>query len=272
LRQWKDERFFLYVHYMDVHSPYKPPRPYRAQFVGEKRGRTIHVHGPVPKDATAADVDYSGALYDAEIRALDDHLHALLTEVSALGLDSSTTVVLTADHGEEFNEHGGMGHGTTLHGELIHVPLIVRLPGGGTGKRLSVPVSLVDLWPTLAELTATPATAGDGVSLAALLDDSFEQAEARERFLYAELGLQASTQRANHKLIRRLDLSSQEAYDLSIDPLEQRPIRDEIGWRADLDRALAGFLTRAIPAENDGPSEPLDPATVEKLRALGYGS
>jgi arylsulfatase A-like enzyme len=268
LRQWKDERFFLYVHYMDVHSPYWPPEPYRTQFVAGKVGRYFHRYGLAP-DASARDVDYTRSLYDGEIRALDDSLRSLLGELSALGLDSSTTVVLVGDHGDEFLEHGGMGHGTTLHRELTHVPLIIRAPGGAKGERVSVPVSLVDLWPTLADLTGTPAPAGEGVSLAGLLDRD-AAADLGERILFSELGGQATAQRGAYKLIRSLDPPSDEAYDLSADPLEQRPLRRKTAWRGGLDRALRQFLAQAPRGRAEGPRDKLDAQTIERLRALGY--
>lgn len=270
LRQWKNERFFLYVHYMDVHAPYEPPEPYRTRFVGNKVGRKFYLNGPLPQ-ASAQDVDYTRSLYDAEIRALDDALRSLLAEISALGLDSSTVVVLTADHGDEFHEHGGMGHGTTLYRELTHVPLIIRLPGRGRrGKRVGTAVSLVDLGPTLADLTGTPSPAGEGLSLAGLIEGDGNGADLRDRVIFSEIGRQRSAQRGDHKLIRRLDPPAEEAYDLVEDPLEQRPLQHETDWRVDLDRDLSRFAVQMKPVAVDEPEEKLDSVTAERLRALGY--
>ncbi len=271
LQRWRSDRFFLYVHYMDVHAPYQPPEPYRERFVGNLPGRNFDGRGVAPY-VTDIDAAYMRALYDADIRAVDDAVRDLLTELSSLGLDSSTIVVFTADHGEEFLDHERLGHGWTLYEEMTRVPLLIRIPDSGSGgQRIAVSVSLLDLWPTLAELTGgAPPLGGQGVSLVPLINGDRETAP--ERVLFAELGSGTSARRGTHKLIRWSDPGWQRAYDLSADPGEQHPIEREATWRNDLEQALDHFAAASAQiTPRPTPAATLDAETAERLRALGYG-
>src|SRR6185436_19048529 len=83
----------------------------------------------------------------------DDRVGELLEALRARGLLENTLVVVTSDHGEEFREHGGFGHGQSLHGELLHVPLLMRLPGRlAAGTRLARGVSGLDVMPTILDI------------------------------------------------------------------------------------------------------------------------
>src|SRR5206468_277619 len=108
---------------------------------------------------------------DAEVASLDESLKALFAALERRGFLSHAVVVLTSDHGEEFADHGSFGHGGTLYNELIRVPLIVVLPGQTTGRRIGDVVSLVDVAPTILDLTGTPRPADfEGRSLRRLLE------------------------------------------------------------------------------------------------------
>jgi arylsulfatase A-like enzyme len=269
LNRWRKDgggRFFLYVHYMDVHLPYQTSARHLDAFIGGQTGRLLRSYGPAP-DAEAADVAFSRALYDAAIRTLDDHLRHLLSVVRARRLDRSTLIVFTADHGEEFHEHGGMGHGWTLYQEVVHVPLLFRHPALSP-RRVSAPVSGVDLVPTLLDLAGLEVPAGlDGVSLAPWI-----RGEAREppmeRFIRSELGVATSIRQGDRKVIRAgSDGGRTEAYDLAGDRSESRPVEAGPPWRA-----LVQELDRPVEpvADDDVSPAPEEPDFERRLRALGY--
>ena len=155
--------FFLYVHTVDPHAPYMPPsnfwRPYDSGFYkGVIRPRDT---AELLKQIRASNVIISPrdqerleALYDGEISYHDRQLALLLNAFFKLGLTEDTLLVITADHGEEFFEHGGVGHSHSLFEELVNVPLIVRLPGANqnTGHSFSSEAQLVDVFPTACEI------------------------------------------------------------------------------------------------------------------------
>jgi len=123
VRRWldrgeRDEPFFLFAHYMDPHDPY-----FRPPFNGEGYARVAH---PNPPAALAERLHHSTR---ARWRTWTSTWAVLFDDLKRRGLYDRTLVVLTADHGEEFREHGGWWHGTTLYDEQIHVPLIVKPAG-----------------------------------------------------------------------------------------------------------------------------------------------
>lgn len=168
LRQHRRERFFLWVHYMDPHIPYTPPSPYNTMFLQDPNGPNglpaqlplLSVNtgtGGIPFSAqlgTERDARYYVSQYDGEIRFLDHWLGELLKEVRALGLLDRTVIVFTADHGEGMGEHEYyFNHPEFVYSALLHVPLLLRLPGGSPGSReFPEPVALVDVLPTILHL------------------------------------------------------------------------------------------------------------------------
>jgi len=131
--------FFWFVGYMDPHDPY-----FAHPYDGTGFGRAAHQH-PDPDEAPRL-----RELYDGEITYWDEHFGNLVQELKDAGLYEDTTIIITSDHGEEFQDHGGYWHGTTLYDEQVRVPLFVKLPGnqrGGTTVRHWV--QSIDLMPSL---------------------------------------------------------------------------------------------------------------------------
>ncbi len=157
LEAHRNQPFFLYVHYLDPHDPYDNPEivdnrsPFEAApCPGCVPGRYMQgvYAGKLPIDP-ARDVEHLKALYDSEIHYADRFIGRLIDSIPPDVL-RNTLIVLTADHGEEFHEHGGWKHGFTLYEEQIHVPLLVRWDGHvPAGSRLAGTVRLLDLAPTL---------------------------------------------------------------------------------------------------------------------------
>jgi arylsulfatase A-like enzyme len=180
LRAHQDEPFFLYLHYIDPHDPYMNPdvvdgRSPWFDDPGGINGRWVHgvYTGQIPVDDLDREVRHFTALYDTEIRYVDRAIGELLDAIPPDVL-ADTLIVLTADHGEELQDHGGWKHGHTLYEDQIHVPLIFRWDGRiPAGRRAPGVVRLVDVAPTLLAATgaeAPPSWQGESL-LAALRGD-----------------------------------------------------------------------------------------------------
>ena len=171
------DRFFLFLHTYAVHAPYEAPPKYQDLFwKGPPPAGAIAPAGPalLRWDLTGAPpppaaLDRLRAQYDAGIRQTDDVLRDFFGNLERLGLDDEVTVVITADHGEEFHDHGRFNH-TQLYRETLHVPLLVLHPDVSSPVRQGGVVELVDLAPTLYEMARLkPRGRPSGDSLALLV-------------------------------------------------------------------------------------------------------
>ncbi len=161
----KDSRFFVYIQTIDPHVPYDPPDKYLkmydpAPYNGQVKNRRTHLmldeakKNPKKYKFTARDKERIEALHDGEISYHDEHFGRFLAKLTELGLDENTILVVTSDHGEEFQEHGSWGHGHSVYQELLGVPLIFRWPGVVPASlRIGPVVSTMDIGPTVLEAT-----------------------------------------------------------------------------------------------------------------------
>ena len=152
-----DRPMFVFLHMWDVHYDYIPPKHYVDRFdpdyQGSVRAENFMWNQSITRDMPARDLEHVIALYDGEIRFTDDILKQILDKLDEAGRFERALIVVTADHGEEFFEHGGKGHMRTLFDELVRVPLIVRWPGQlSAGQVISDQVCLIDVMPTLLSL------------------------------------------------------------------------------------------------------------------------
>ena len=165
---WLDRRdrakpFFLVVHTLDPHDPYRPREPYRARFAADVDVETaccIRPHELAALDAEGARARARAMidLYDGEIAQNDAAFGELLDELERRDLYDRAAILLTSDHGEEFFDHGGWRHASTLYEEVLRVPFLFRLPGGAHGGgAIDGPVDQIDVAPTLLELAGIPA-------------------------------------------------------------------------------------------------------------------
>lgn len=217
------------------------------------------------------------SLYDAEVAALDARLRRLFTRMRARGLLDHAIVVVTADHGEEFGEHGGFQHGRALYEESVRVPLIMTGPGLPAGRVVRDEVSLVDVAPTvLALLGLPPEPRFEGRSLLSRLDDD----EPADVLLELPPTGSALDLRRHSAALLNVGMKvlatcspqeGSEAFDLRTDPAEEHPdpaaiAQDAAALRARLAQRQQALATRAGTAETGV----LDAATRERLRTLGY--
>jgi arylsulfatase A-like enzyme len=274
----QDRPFFLFLHTFQVHAPYAPPEAYRSLFTEpQPAARTPE------QRRTIAD-------YDREIRYVDDQLARLVRWTEEQGLGGDTIWIVLSDHGEEFWEHGSLGHGTLPYEEVLGVPLVVRGPGVARGVRRADPLHHLDLMPTLLELAGAKAPPGlQGRSFAASLREGAPPLEgpARARasaswMLPPQLRPPALALRlGTDKLIRQQGAAGARElrFDLASDPHEQKPLPDPLpALRAALDAqeratsAVREDLVARAAAARSRPSAPvvLDPEREQTLRALGY--
>lgn len=196
---------FVLVHLMDAHGPYRPPAAwarkysawfYKGQFSGEMGGQDYLdlAEGKLkPEDDSAK--EQVKALYDGGLAYTDHETGRLYDEVQKLAGTRDVTFIITSDHGEELFDHGGFDHGHQAYQELLWVPLIIQAPAYfDGGKRISEPVRLVDLMPTLSEQFQLGTPEGiDGLSLMPLLEGK-SPAWSLPRDIFAENQLYGSAQ------------------------------------------------------------------------------
>ncbi len=292
-REWLATRdakhpFFLYLHFMDVHGPYRAPKadyeavrqsptlgPSRPMSEAERaRLRTYLLRAPWAQSDQAVDVREWRARYAAGVRVLDRQLGRFLEELEKSGALDRSIVVVTSDHGEELADRGGWDHGHGLDDHQLHVPLLVRLPGGALGgRRVSDVVSLVDVMPTLLAWAGVPVPASaQGRDLTPVMRG--DATEERPTFAGGvkwnpEL---RSVRTAEWKLIEDGRSGTARLFDLARDPEERT---DVAATRPDVATELASKLAEHRRKLAAAPS--LAPAKVEvsgdmqkRLEALGY--
>lgn len=256
------EPFMLYVHYMDVHQ--------------------------YAYDEEAAALGFGTSLsdsYDAAIHWVDRNVAAVLTHLETNDLFRNTLVVIAADHGEAFREHGTEGHARNLYQEVTRVPVILGLPFRlEPGVVVEPLVRNVDIWPTVLDLVGLPPLeVTDGRSLVPLIEASARgkadgAPEVTGAYLDKNWGKSdargAPTVAVGSKG-RRLVLTTTpteklELFDHASDPTEQKNLADERPeWVAELKPKLEEELARK-PVWGKAPEVELDEMSLELLRALGY--
>jgi arylsulfatase A-like enzyme len=259
--------FFLFVHYMDPHDPY-----FAHPFNGEGYARVANPNPP-PSEA-----EKFRRLYDGEVAYLDQHLGVLLDDLRARRLYDRTLIVLTADHGEEFQEHGGWWHGTTLYEEQIRVPLIVKpaRSAGEGGRVVDGLATTLDIVPTV---LAALGLEGPAVLQGHALPLDGRPAPERER-VFAEEDLEGNVLRAvrtrEWKYITAnagnpRGLPTEQLFDLPADPEERRDVLGDHPAQAEVMRAACGSAIVEARAHAGAVEQgTMDAATLERLRALGY--
>lgn len=241
--------FFLFVHTYEIHDPYTPPKEWQQRFAAGYRGGIDSTRVEYPLDAAEAwktdpgfydgiqkrfwggmratpeDVQQLSNLYDAGIGYTDSVLAELWRTVEELDLDEELLLVVTSDHGEEFNEHGKLTH-KTVYQPVLHVPLIVRWPGRvAAGAEVAAPVQGADLAPSLLELaglSADPVMQGRSWVPKLQAEDGVP---VPVDLVWSELGTpdneEAALRWGRYKIIGHRAAKTLEVYDLDVDPGEQ---------------------------------------------------
>jgi len=256
--RWLDQRdettpFFIWLHLYDPHDPYTPPEPYLSRY---------------PEHPYDGEVAYTDALIGGFRGFLEER-----------GLLSDSLVILTADHGEGLGDHGEASHGFFIYDTTIHVPLIIRPPGGSEGGIVvDSAVSHVDLFPTILDAVGIdipqqvhgrsllPLMVGDEIGW-----DRVVYSESLYPLLHYGWAPLRSVRNDHHKLI---NAPRPEVYDLRADPKE---VRDLSSGRSDIVADLESRLVtlRSVIDADEASASPapdLDPQTLAQLQALGYAA
>ncbi|HSM14273.1 MAG TPA: sulfatase, partial [Thermoanaerobaculia bacterium] len=268
---------FLFLHTYEIHHPYTPDPEILARLdpdYGGTLGDSIPVETLISINAGSLAIDEADArhlrrAYDAELVAVDEALGGLFDELRRRGRFRDAVIAVTSDHGEEFGEHGYQGwHSHTLHEELLRVPWLLHLPGGeAAGARVSDPVRLIDVAPTLLDAVGIdPPATFDGRSVLPLARGE----PLRELPSVAVLDLEgadpavwASVRYRGWKQI------GPQLFDLAADPGERVDVAAIRPQRmAELNRLLRAVA--GARARSRGARSQLDAETERELRALGY--
>jgi len=276
LREHADRKFFLFLHTYQTHAPYQPSAEYQGLFQQDD-GRLVARPGLSAKHLTNFDN------YDREIRETDDLLAGFLTALDDLELSHRTYVVLLSDHGEAFGEHGLFYHGWGPHQEQLRVPWVVRGPGVPAGLRITAPVSLVDLAPTLLEmLDVRPLEQAQGVSLNSALRGGEPPSGRPIYFGWLGRGERRGVRDGRFKVVSRVDKATGErqpiaVYDLAEDPAEKEPLAGLHPYTDRGQRLLEAHevestrRAESLGVTDAAPSSPWRRQQLtDQLRALGY--
>jgi arylsulfatase A-like enzyme len=280
IEQNRDGSLFVYLHYMDPHSPYGPPE-YLLPGPAPAKSRLYPPQdypGSIFPFAKAPDLEPREKqellnLYDGAIRFCDREIGRLLERLEEMDLTQDAVVIVTADHGEEFFEHFGWEHGKSLYEEVLSVPLILygpsRLP---TGRVVDAVTSSVDIFPTVCQLLGTEVpydvpgkrlTPGEPPPAA---EEVFSEVMRSGFEVYSLLS-------APYKIIdiRHGPRKAVQLFDLETDPQEQDNLSPRDSVRSAellsaLQKEIAASHRPGVAAEQ----VPMDTKTIEKLKALGY--
>lgn len=278
--------FFLFVHYYDVHRKYKPPIPYNTIYHPQQQDVEYLITGPYGRrrSITFQQIYDIVALYDGEIRYVDDQIKNLMQCLKDNHLYHDSIIVMLADHGEGFLDHSLMDHGNSLYQELLHVPLIVKLPDNRlAGTRRAETVRLIDVLPTILDSAGlhSKRMMQGGSILPVLYGSTHETLPA-----YSTGGVGSESIFTNHwKLIHNSDLAKRlelvplalhveyELYNLNVDPQEYNNLATsdpqemkDLNALLQAQTQLNDRLADRIHTEH----KPLDQEMEEELRSLGY--
>lgn len=233
------KNFFLWLHYMDIHAPYMPPPKYIRQFHNKSLSRykvsaLWRKSALSPTKLSNSDIDALEDLYDACIKYLDDSI-GLFFDAAGNRLEN-TIVIITADHGDEFGEHGKTGH-LTLYDGIIHVPLIIAGPDIKSIPKVEKQVRHIDLAPTIVDLAGLDKPASfNGQTLITLIrggTDTDRPTVSVATPPGSEQEVILSYRIPNWKYIRTESVAppktllSEEIYNLQHDPKEQQNLIDK---------------------------------------------
>jgi arylsulfatase A-like enzyme len=283
----EESPFFAYIHYFDPHAPYAPPEPYDRRYVdpaydGEPMEWYPSYNGFLPFDRgeelPEQKLQNMVDLYDGSINYADECIGVLLQSLKERELYENTLILVTSDHGEEFFDHGGYGHGKSLHEEVVGVPLIVKLPESlAHVGRLPQQVRHIDILPTILDVCGlTPLASAQGISLLSCLPGREDVADSLPAF--SEVNKTAdiharSLRDGRYKVVRaerpgsRVDM----LFDTAEDPLEMNNLaEEEPKVLQNLLEAMEQVRQGAFETRVEGEDVELDPTTQEELEGLGY--
>jgi arylsulfatase len=290
--------FFLYLHYMDTHEPYYPPKKYRDLFVsgapipgvpdanltGAIRHFAAQRNDTILADSERDIVERSRDMYTAAAGYVDAEIARLMGYLDERGILEKSLVVFTADHGEEFGEHGWIGHTRTLYREVLEVPLVIAGGDLPRGAVIHEPVASIDIAPSLLdllgvkgphpELEGEPALFGATGSKDIVSTTRHPSGEDVADYLSISIttrsgGKYICTWRADES--GRLLEPSREVYDLRKDPEEKNNVSQSMGDFAEAKAEAVEALLAARRGQT-GMTVEAPEGLEDAVRSLGYAN
>lgn len=287
----KSDKYFLWVHYFDPHWPYwpyQPREPWLDKYLAEMQDRDIdykrslikkilsgkhHAVAPLLTQNHPRALFLLKALYDSEINHVDSYVGTLIEQFN---LNTNTLIIITSDHGDEFLEHGSIGHGGNLYRETIHIPLIIKLPERTDGTIIEKLVNLVDIMPSIAFLLDSPSeeqTVGRSL-FQRNTTQTVSPTDKQSQFSFAELDLRNSLKTIitpEWKYIYDYHNKAEQLYSLTTDPFEQKDLSKKNSTvTRKLREQLFNWASHSIKYPPTLQPSQLSPAEKEKLEELGY--
>ncbi len=242
IKKHSKEKMFLFIHAFDVHGQYMPSGGYdrryvSASYTGSLTGATeeqksLREEGVMGGRIylTPQDVAFLRSIYDEKVARADEAIYQIIKQIEDLSLSEKTIVIFTSNHGDEFYEHGRIDHGMTLYDEVLHIPLIMVIPGQAGNKKITSQVRNIDIMPTIFDLVGEApdkdfASQLNGVSLLPVLTGRDINLD-----LYAETDYRYATFKKSirsfdkWKLIADEENQSKQLYHIAEDPRETREV------------------------------------------------
>jgi len=261
LQENKNNKFFMFLHGYDCHGQNVPEggfdyrfvdKGYDKKFTGSAKEQEALREEGLEKGSVALrdeDVNFWRAIYDEKIQRTDAMFKGFLAELEKMGLMDKTIFILTSDHGTEFHEHKRFDHGFSLYDELIHVPLVIKLPKVKSGKMISDQISSIDVMPTILDLldvkispklqkqmrgaSLIPALKGKPVAKDVYSETDYRQYTYKRSVITKD----------GWKFIYTLEDKSRELYNLKTDPGEKKNLVEAEPRRAyELEQKLFAYF------------------------------
>ena len=274
--------FFAYIHYREPHAPFNPPESFKNHFTNPNyigyRDASYEMRRKINMgevSATPADREYIEATYDENLLYGDYEVGRVIKKLKDMKLYDNTILIVTADHGEAFWEHGFQGHNSQLYEESVHIPFILKLSSKTDlhKKEVSNPVRTLDVYPTLVDLLHLSRRNWnvDGHSfIPYLVSDKLEDAPVFTQTIAEQA---YSWMEGNFKYIYHRHTHSEELYNLKTDPGERTNlIKTDPIQAAYLRSRLFGWHTEKKTAGSRIKTDRavMDESTIQNLKALGY--
>ncbi len=229
----KGKPLFLYLATVEPHVIYNPKKqffvkywdkPYTGPIKPAMTGIQLGLIKSGKLKVNDTDKAYLEALHNAEITQSDHEFGVFVADLKKQGVYDNSAIIVVSDHGDEFWDHGDVGHAQSVHQELVHVPLLIRAPGAfPQGKVVDADVEAMDLYPTVLELAGLEA--GADVQGAALLPLALDPAPGPRTAMSQNVGQTRGVKVARYRLINA-GLGRLELYDEIADPREQKNLAD----------------------------------------------
>jgi arylsulfatase A-like enzyme len=285
-----DRSFFLWVHYIDTHGPYRPPYPYNETFIGDKyfdwnksiplnldSSKPFGSYGLIPYyviDRNITNPDYYISQYDGEIRFVDNEIKRLLLSLEDLGLAQNTIIIITADHGEYLGERNVFfNHGGCPYDIMIKVPLVIRVPKTTLkNKIIDAQVRSIDIMPTILDILDIPLNNKiDGASLESLISGKGNFSHYAIGAWKNEFENFMSIRTNEWKFIYDFNNQTEKLYNLKEDPKETKNVVNEEPEIAEnLKLKLSRWMSKAWEKLSEPEKAEISEEMKEKLKALGY--